>query len=101
MINFYCWFQNLSKDEYSKIIKKSVICTENNCKYSENDYELCIVLNENKLINKHTDDIFKDLEDIIERKLDCHINVCDDFNNQFSIVQKNGFRTVDYQPLSN
>ena len=95
MIDYYCWCQDISKEEYLKILGKSTVCREKDCRYDAKNQELCIQINQNRLRNNHVDDIFKDLECIIERKLECHINVQDDIQKiKLSVIQKNGIRLM-------
>ena len=95
MIDFHCWCQNISKEEYLKILNKSSICCENDCQYKEDIRELFIQINQTKLQNEHVDDIFKDLEGILERKLECHINIQDEIKGlKLSVIQKNGWKSI-------
>ncbi len=90
MINFYCWFKNISTDEYLEIIEKSAIFSMDDSKYNEGGQELCAIFKQSQLPHSHIDDILNDMEYFLKRKPDCHIKVCDDHDNEISIVQRDG-----------
>ena len=94
MNNFYCWCQNISKEDYENIVNESSICSKNDCKYNGKNDELCIIVNSNKLKHQNVDDIFFDLEGIIQRKLDCHININIEKKYEMVVVQKDGVRSI-------
>ena len=94
MNNFYCWCQNISNRDYENIVNESSICSKNNYKYNEKNNELCIIVNSNQLKHQNVDDIFFDLEGIIQRKLDCHININSEKKHEMVIVQKDGVRSI-------
>jgi hypothetical protein len=94
MNNFYCWCQNISNRDYENIVNESSICSENNYKYNEKNNELCIIVNLNKLKHQNVDDIFFDLEGIIQHKLDCHININSEKKDEMVVVQKDGVRSI-------
>jgi len=94
MSDFYCWCQNISNRDYENIVNESSICGKNDCKYNGKNNELCIIINSNKLKHQNVDDIFFDLERIIQRKLDCHININSEKKYEMVIVQKDGVRSI-------
>jgi hypothetical protein len=94
MNSFYCWCENISKEDYQNILNKSSVCSEKNSKYKEEFNELCIIVNPNKLKHQNVDDIFFDLEGIIQHKLDCHINISSEKKNEMVVVQKDGVRSI-------
>ncbi|MCG8684204.1 MAG: hypothetical protein MI892_04975 [Desulfobacterales bacterium] len=95
MIDYYCWIRNIGSDDFHKILKNSSICDENNCKYNEKSAELCMLTSQNKLQINNIEDIFNDLESIVDKKLDCHINVQDtESKAELSVVQQNGVRSI-------
>ena len=95
MTSYYCWFQNISKKDHFKILEKASTFNELDSAYDEANREFFVMINQCQLLNNNVDEIIDDLEIITKRTIDCHINICEDYNNsEISVIQKNGFKTV-------
>ena len=95
MIDYYCWFQNIENDDYLKILENSSVCGKNNCRYDEESGELCMLTSQNKSQINNIDDIFNDLEQILDKRVECHIKAHDAKSKlELSVIQQNGIRSI-------